>query len=254
MLASRAMDEERRIEHGRSFATVSDAYDRGRPTYPAEAVAWMVGPEPRVVLDVGAGTGALTRPLVAAGHTVIAVDPLLDMLGHLRRRSLGPEVAAVAGSAERLPVCDASVDTVTVAAAYHWFDEETAVPELARVLRPGGVLAMAWNVRDESVPWVRRMSRLIGHDADLPDPTGRLGLSGLFGPVEWAQFRLFQHVDKPRLLDLVRSRSYVAVLAPDERDQVLDRVAELYDKQRGDMIGLQLPYTTHCLRAVRLQA
>ena len=143
MLASPAMDEGRRIEHGQSFATVADAYDRGRPTYPAEAVEWMAGATPRVVLDLGAGTGALTRPLLAAGHTVLAVDPLREMLVHLRRQSSGPEVTVVAGSAERLPVRDGSVDVITVAAAFHWFDEESAVPELARVLRPEGVLAMA---------------------------------------------------------------------------------------------------------------
>ncbi len=233
---------------------MADAYDRARPSYPAGAVSWMIGTTPRRVLDLGAGTGALTRVLVAAGHAVLAADPLPEMLAHLRRRSPAEAgaVRVVAGAAERLPLRDQVVDAVTVAAAYHWFGEDRAVPELARVLRPGGTLAMAWNVRDETVPWVRRLSAAIGHSAERPDPSATLGLSGLFGPVEWRTFRLYQPVDKARLLDLVRSRSYVAVLDQAERADVLDRVAELYEHQRGDALGLQLPYVTHCLRAARL--
>lgn len=246
------MDERRRVEQARSFGGVADAYDRGRPTYPDEAVRWMLGGTPCRVLDLAAGTGALTRPLLAAGHVVLAADPLTTMLTHLRRRSLGPAVAVVAASAEQIPLRDAAVDAVTVAAAYHWFDEDLAVPELARVLRPGGVLAMVWNVRDESIPWVRRLSQIIGHEAELPDPSGSLGLSGWFGPVQWGRFRLYQPVDRTGLLDLVRSRSYVAVLGDADRDNVLARVGALYDEQRGDALGLQMPYVTHCVRASRL--
>jgi len=248
------MDEQRRTRHGRSFGPVADSYDRARPSYPVDAVSWMVGSTPRRVLDLGAGTGALTRLLVAARHAVLAADPLPEMLGRLRRRSreATDTLRVVAAAAEQLPLRDHVVDAVTVAAAYHWFDEGRAVPELARVLRPGGTLAMVWNVRDETVPWVRRLSETIGHSADLPDPSGTLGLSGAFGPVEWARFRLYQPVDRAMLLDLVRSRSYVAVLPPAEREDVLTRVGQLYEHQRGDTLGLQLPYVTHCLRAVRL--
>jgi len=246
------MDERRRVEQARSFGSVADVYDRARPTYPDAAVHWMLGEPPRRVLDLGAGTGALTRPLLTAGHVVLAIDPSISMLTHLRRRANSDRVAAVAGAAEQLPLRADAVDAVTVAAAYHWFDEDLAVPELARVLRPGGVLAMTWNVRDESVPWVRRLSTVIGHQSELPDPSGTLGLSGRFGPVEWQRFRLYQPVDRAGLIDLVRSRSYVTVLGDAERERLLGRVGTLYDEERGDALGLQMPYVTHCLRALRL--
>jgi len=255
------MDEAWRIRQGRSFDSVADEYDRGRPTFPTAAVTWMLEPLHHLpgpglprhrVLDLAAGTGALTRPLLAAGHVVLATDPSLPMLTRLRRRSPGARVAAVAGTAEQLPLRADAVDAVTIATAYHWFDTDLAVPELGRVLRPGGVLAMAWNIRDESVPWVRRLTELIGSELALPDPTGTLGLSGLFGPIEWQRFRFYQWLDRERLLDLVRSRSYVAVLAEDDRAALLAGVGELYDERRGDAHGMQMPYDTHCLRTVRL--
>ena len=246
------MDERQRIEHGRSFAAVADAYDRARPTYPDGAVRFMVGETPCRVLDLGAGTGALTRPLLAAGHAVLAADPLPSMLAHLKRRSGSPALRVVAAAAERLPVRTAAVDAVTIGQAFHWFDQDRAVPELARVLRSGGVLSMVWNMRDESIPWVRRLGKIIGSEMSVPDPSGTLGLSGSFGPVTWQRFRMYQPVDRNGLLDLVRSRSYIAVLDDAEREDVLSRVGELYDQDRGDAMGLQMPYVTHCVRAERL--
>ncbi len=246
------MDDWQRIRQGRSFAAVAAEYDRARPSYPTDAVRFLVGDAPRRVLDLGAGTGALTRVLLAAGHSVIAVEPLLLMLAHLRRRSSSEQLRVLAGSAEQVPLRRASVDAVTIGQAYHWFDDERAVPELARVLKSGGTLSMVWNMRDESVPWVRRLGQVMGADNSLPDPSGSLGLSGSFGPVQWQRFRLFQPVDRAGLLDLVRSRSHIAVLDDTDRRDVLGRVGELYDRQRGDALGLQLPYVTHCLRTVRL--
>lgn len=244
--------DEREREQARSFDTVAEAYDRGRPEFPEQAARWMTGERPGRVLDLAAGTGALTRPLLAAGNVVLAADPSTSMLVHLRRRSAGAAFAVVAGAAERLPLRDGIVDAVTVGQAYHWFDTDRAVPELARVLRPGGLLAMGWNMRDESVPWVRALSQIVGSESVVPDPSGTLGLSGFFGPVEWRRFRLYQPLDRARLLDLIRSRSYVAVLGERERDELLGRVGELYDQRRGDALGLQMPYVTHCLRATRL--
>ncbi|CAN5886406.1 class I SAM-dependent methyltransferase [soil metagenome] len=246
------MDDWQRITHARSFAGVADAYDRARPAYPDGAVRFMTGSSTSRVLDVGAGTGALTRLLLAAGHTVVALDPLLPMLRHLRRRSADRALVVLAGTAERIPLRRASVDVVTIGQAYHWFDDERAVPELARVLKVGGVLSMVWNTRDESVPWVRRLGEIIGGDNSLPDPSGRLGLAGCFGPVQWQRFRLYQPVDRAGLADLVLSRSHIAVLDRADRADVLARVDELYERQRGDVLGLQMPYFTHCLRAVRL--
>lgn len=245
------MDDWQRIRQGRSFADVADAYDRARPSYPDDAITFLLGSEPRRVLDLGAGTGALTRPLLAAGHTVIAIDPLLAMLRHLQRRSSGPRLQVVAGSAECIPLRRGAVDAVAVGQAYHWFDDERAVPEMARVLEPGGTLSLVWNQRDESVPWVRRLGAMMGSDNSLPDPSGAVGLSGRFGPVQRRVFRLFQRLDRAGLVDLVSSRSHVAVLDADARETLLAQVGALYDAQRGDALGLQMPYVTHCLRAVR---
>jgi hypothetical protein len=110
---------------------------------------------------------------------------------------------------------------------------------------------MVWNQRDESVPWVRRLGRIMGAEPDTPDPSAALGLSGAFLPVETRRFRTWQRLDRGGLLDLATSRSYVAALAPDERDRVLAEVGALYDAHRGDPLGLQLPYETLCFRAFR---
>ena len=209
----------------------------------------MVGTAPVRILDLAAGTGRLTELLLADGHRVLAVDPAVPMLAHLTDRLDTP---AVAGAAEQIPVRDQVFDAVVVAQAFHWFDHERAVPEIYRVLKPGGVVATVWNLRDETVPWVRRLGRVIGSDGQRrrPDPGGALGLHG-FGPVQRRQFRTWQRLDRDGLLDLVSSRSYVAVLGADERARVLADAGALYDSQRGDPLGLSLPYNTHCFRAVR---
>src|SRR5690348_12905637 len=135
-----------------SFGVAADEYDTQRPTYPAEAVAWAVGDEPgRRVVDLGAGTGILTRMLLALGHTALPVEPDPEMRRRLAERS--PDTQPLAGSAEAIPLPDGSVDAVMAGQAYHWFDPETAHREIGRVVRPGGVFAPIWNIRDESVPW-----------------------------------------------------------------------------------------------------
>ena len=147
-------------DRARSFGSVAEAYDRGRPTYPAEAVAWLAGGEAKVVLELAAGTGKLTRELVDQGHAVFATEPDEAMLEVLRQRV--PEVSAKVATAEEIPANDRSVDVVVVAQAFHWFDHQAALPEIARVLKPGGHVALVWNSRDERIPWVRRMGDLLG--------------------------------------------------------------------------------------------
>jgi hypothetical protein len=110
---------------------------------------------------------------------------------------------------------------------------------------------MVWNLRDETVPWVRRLSRITGSEPDLPPPGAALGLSGLFSPVEQRRFRFWQRLDRQGLVDLVASRSHVARLGPDERRRILADVGALYDANRGDTLGLQMPYETVCFRARR---
>jgi SAM-dependent methyltransferase len=233
-----------------SFGAVADAYERARPEYPAAAVRWLAGAEPADVVDLGAGTGKLTRGLVALGHRVTAVEPLAEMLERLRRAV--PAARPVAGSAEQIPLPDASVDVVACAQAFHWFDQQAALREIARVLRPGGRVALVWNTRDSRVSWTAVLSATIGSETvesrDAEDPIVE---SGLFGPVEQATFPYVQRLGCEELLDLVRSRSYCAVMAPADREQVLARVAQLYEAHAG-VDGIELPYVTECFRALRL--
>ncbi|MBW8751828.1 MAG: class I SAM-dependent methyltransferase [Propionibacteriales bacterium] len=211
-------------DHALSFGPVAEAYDRARPSYPAEAAAWLVGPKRSAVLELGAGTGKLTELLVAAGHDVVATDPLPEMLGKLRSRV--PRARAAVATAERIPVASRSADVVVSAQAFHWFDHDVALAEIARVLRPGGVLALVWNARDPVVE------------------------SAYFGPVEQQEFRFWQSLRRDDLFDLVRSRSYVALLDDAERDELLRRVGALYDDYGRGPDGMQLPYLTRCYRAV----
>jgi ubiquinone/menaquinone biosynthesis C-methylase UbiE len=242
----------RPVERAVVFGQVADVYHRSRPGYPAEAVEWLVGNTPRRVLDLGAGTGKLTAALVAAGHEVVAVEPSAQMLAILRTNV--PDVDAREGRAEAIPVPDTDVDAVVVAQAFHWFDHALAVPEIARVLRSGGRLALAWNLRDESTPWVAELSRVIGSfDASLAEVTPALRAAGThFDTFEPAQFRHDQRLDLDTLLGLVRSRSYVAVRPEYEQREICARVGQLFDRFATSN-ELTMPYLTHCFRALRLE-
>jgi SAM-dependent methyltransferase len=234
--------------HALSFGGVADAYDRARPTYPVEAARWLTGEGKLTVLELGAGTGKLTEVLVEAGHRVIATDPLPEMLTKLRARVV-PFAVGVAG-AEAIPAPNRSVDVVVCAQAFHWFDHARALPEIARVLRPGGALAMVWNQRDESVPWVRKLGRLIGTEGQDHDLVAPVRDSDLFGDVEDAEFRIWQRLDRDGLVDLVRSRSAIATLDEAARLQKLAEVLSLYDEYGRGHDGMLLPYLTRCFRAV----
>jgi SAM-dependent methyltransferase len=243
-----------RDEHARgpanSFALVAEAYERGRPGYPDDAVRWLVGEEPRDVVDLGAGTGKLTRSLVALGHRVTAIEPLPEMLELLV--AAAPGAFDLLGSAEVIPLPDASADAVASAQAFHWFDHAVALPEIARVLRPGGRLALVWNRRDDREQWVATMSEVIGSETlERGDVEAPIEGSGLFGPVETARFRWVQRLDGATLRDLVLSRSYCAVKPADERERVLSEVDRLFaEHARGGEI--ELPYVTECYRAALL--
>ena len=160
---------------GRSFGAVAAGYAALRPTYPAEAVAFLLGDGgPRRVLDLGAGTGLLTEVVRGMGHEVRAVDPSPEMLAELTARL--PRVGAAVGTAEAIPVADASVDGLVAGQAAHWFDPAPAAREMGRVLRPGGVLGLIWNTRDARVQWVAALEALLvdearGHEADQASST-----------------------------------------------------------------------------------
>jgi SAM-dependent methyltransferase len=213
-------------------------------------VRWLAGDEPRDVVDLGAGTGKLTRGLLALGQRVTAVEPLPEMLAELRRAA--PAARAVLGSAEQIPLPAAAADVVVAGQAFHWFDHAEALPEIARGLRPGGLLALVWNMRDDREPWVARLSAKIGGETvdEWGDVTAPVGESGLFGPFERATFDWAQRLDRVRLRELVLSRSYCANRTPEEREPVLAEVDAIYDEAAGPD-GLELPYVTECFRADR---
>jgi SAM-dependent methyltransferase len=209
----------------------------------------MVGDEPVDVVDLGAGTGKLTRALVALGHRVVAVEPLDEMRAQLE--AAVPGARAVAGSAESMPLPDASTDVVTSAQAFHWFDHDDALPEISRVLRPTGRLALVWNSRDDRDPWMARLSAIIGNESiQESDVVPILDESGLFRWVETARYTFEQVLDRDGLLDLVLSRSYLAKLPPADREPVLDAVGALFDETAVDG-GVRLAYVTECFRATK---
>ncbi|MCH9668413.1 MAG: methyltransferase domain-containing protein [Actinomycetia bacterium] len=233
-----------------SFGAEAAAYERGRPSYPPEAINWLLpggGSGAPEVLDLGAGTGKLTTRLVERGLNVIAVDPIPEML-ELLRTSL-PETPALLGSAEGIPLPNDSVDAVLVAQAWHWFDPERAIKEVARVLRPGGRLGLVWNNRDERLGWVKDLGHIIGHEkdpfsqsADLPAP---------FTDVERNQVEWTSYLTPQALIDLVASRSYCITSPERVRARTLDRVRELLADHPAlaNVSGLALPYVTVCIRA-----
>jgi ubiquinone/menaquinone biosynthesis C-methylase UbiE len=246
-------DTGRSPEQARVFGQVADLYDRSRPGYPAAAVQWLTGCEPSRVLDLGAGTGKLTAGLVAAGHDVVAVEPDSRMLQALRAAL--PGVDARLGAAEAIPLPSSAVDVVTVAQAFHWFDHDAALPEIARVVRPGGRLAVVWNMRDPAAAWMAELSRLIRSDDAVPIDVVRpdFGASDFFGEVEESTFAHSQLLDLDGLLGLVRSRSYIVVLPRDEQTTILTDVTRLYHRN-AESAGLEVPYRTQCYRAQRSPA
>ena len=237
-------------EPARSFGGVADAYDRGRPTYPREAAVWLTSDQPLSVLELGAGTGKLTAQLVALGHDVHATEPDPKMLAILGKNL--PEVRVSQATAEEIPSGDSSYDVVVSAQAFHWFDYDKALPEIARVLRPRGRLSLVWNQRDERIPWVKRLGKIIGTQEHLTDPSEVLGKSRLFGEVEEEGFRFWQIVDQHSIRDLVRSRSNIALLSTPEQEAKMAEVLAFYEEYGRGRDGMQLPYTASCFRSQML--
>lgn len=238
-------------EQANSFGRAADEYERSRPTYPAAAVEWLVPAGTRTVVDVGAGTGKFTRSLSALGLEVTAVEPSEGMRERLRTEL--PDVPALAGTAEELPLPDASVDLVTLAQTWHWVDEEQALAEAARVLRPGGSLGLVWNLRDERTGWVRRLTEAIGRSGAEALIDAGLEIGAPFGATAKAEFAWSRPLDPELLLELVRSRSYVIVAPVLERERILGGVRDLLadDPELAGREAFQMPYLTHCFRARR---
>ena len=259
-----------RLGFGRA-GTVA-AYERGRPGYPADAVAELVrllGVAPgATVLDLAAGTGKLTRQLLATGAALLAVEPVAAMRHRLARAlgpGPGPRAWVVGGTAEAIPVRDGSLDAVTVGQAFHWFDAGRAVAELGRVLRPGGRLGLIWNARDESRPWVAEIGAILDrHAGDAPryrDGRWRAAFDAgdAFTPLNERTFHHLHHLDRAAVLDRFASISFIAALPDADRARVLAEIDQVIAAEPSlagqERIGL--PYRTDlywCRRRSRVDA
>lgn len=258
------MEKGERLRHASSFGAAAAAYAEHRPDYAQAAVRWALARAPgERVLDLGAGTGKLTAVLVALGADVVAVEPDPGMLAELRR--MLPAVHALPGSAEAIPLPDASVDAVVAGHALHWFDLAVAGPEMARVLAPGGTLAGLWNVLDDRVDWVAELARVSGEaavgprdllsswrnataEAHLPRPRG----VAHFGSPEQAEFAHGQRRTADSLVAKIATHAGMLVLPERERRATLDRIrtflASRPETARGEF---SLPMLTGVLRVRR---
>lgn len=246
-------------QRARSFGTVAAAYAEHRPDYAAAAVDFALAPlagrSAIDVLDLGAGTGALTRRLAARpGASVIAVEPDREMFAELRRRV--PGVAALVGSAEAIPLPDAAVDAVLVGQALHWFDLDRALPEIVRVLRPTGVFAALWNADDDAVDWVAGYHEAASRDRPVPGvPRGRdrpdLPTWPGLQATERAEFRHAQRLTVDGLVAVLGTHSWALISEPADRDAAFYRI-RAYLATRPEAAGeFMLPLVTTVLRAPR---
>jgi SAM-dependent methyltransferase len=241
--------DEWHLQQASSFGAVADVYERGRPSYPAEAIGWLIPAQARRVADVGAGTGKLTRQLHERGLDVIAVEPSAGMREELRRAV--PGVPVLAGTGEQIPLADGTVDVVIVAQAWHWVDPERAVPEAARVLAPGGRLALMWNRRVEDEEWVADLSTIIGSRGTPGSSRHFPEIGPPFGPTERRSVAWVHRLSRAEMTDWVASRSYVITLPDARRYAVMGQVRDLLGTHPA-LAGeseIALNMVTRCSRA-----
>lgn len=212
-------------QRARSFGMQADLYDRVRPGYPPAALDAVLSAGARRVADIGAGTGKLTRALAARGVTVIAVEPDGAMRSVLAARV--PVADVRAGAAEALPLADGEVDAVVFAQSWHWVDAQTAATEAARVLVPGGLLAMLWNLPDDRVPWVAQLDEMTGTRAGVSRHLEQAPALEGFGPARRVHVPWQLTLTPEDLPDLARTWSSVITLGPAERELMIDAVRHL---------------------------
>jgi SAM-dependent methyltransferase len=270
-----------RRRRGSSFGAAAEAYAEHRPGYAEAAVRWAVEPvadrTPLRVLDLAAGTGKLTATIAGMGAEVTAVEPDQDMLAELRRRL--PEIRSLDGRAEEIPLPDSSLDAVLVGQAMHWFDLDRAMPEIARVLTPGGVVAGLWNVDDDRVPWVAELAGISKNKANPtllswregvgesrlahlatagsgPEDAGHPGTGGdlrrLFHSPEQREFENGQPRIADSLLATIATHSNLLVMEEPERARLLARIRDFLHTRPETASGeFVLPMVTITLRALR---
>lgn len=252
-------DEPAPVPRGLSFGVAAAAYAEHRPGYPAIAVDFALEPVTRSVavrvVDLAAGTGQLTAALLARpGLTVTAVEPDPAMLAELQARS--PQVTAVPGTAEHIPMADGSVDAVLVGQAFHWFDPARATSEIARVLRPGGVLAALWNHDDQDVEWVAGYRTAAEHDSSASSipfaQADAMPTHPSLGAPEWAVFRHQYPRTIDSLIATLGTHSWALISTPEEREAAMRRVrAYLLARPETAHAEFAVPLLTHVARSVR---
>ena len=257
------MPSDTTLHHAAAVGFEADAgrYARGRPDYPAALDHWLVDEvglaRGRTVVDLGAGTGKFTTRLLATGADVVAIEPVDAMRARLVVDH--PDVDARAGTAEAMPLADASVDAVACAQAFHWFANTAATSELARVIRPGGVLALVWNVRDESVPWVRAITQIIEpFEGDAPrfhkGDWARVFPAPGFSVLREARFpHVHRGPPEQVIVERVLSVSFIASLPEADRVDVADRLRRLIadEPSLAGATEIAFPYETLAYRATR---
>jgi SAM-dependent methyltransferase len=238
----------------RGFAAAAEVYERSRPDYPSEAIDRLIQELELTrscrAMDLGAGTGKLTRLLLPAGVSLVAVEPVEAMRAAFA--SVLPDVRLVGGVAEAIRFADGSFDAVVCAQAFHWFDGDRALTAIHRALKRWGRLGLLWNVRDESVPWVRELTEII-HPYERTAPREKthdwrraFSASDLFGRLNQLRFPHAQWLDRDGLVERFASVSFIASLSPGERESVLGRIRALAETH-PDLAGrddFDLPYVT----------
>jgi SAM-dependent methyltransferase len=241
-----------------TFGAHADAYERARPAWPEEAARWLVPEDAELVVELGAGTGKLTRAVAALGVRVVAVEPDPRMLAVSR----GLDLDGVEGTAEAIPLGSGEADVVVAGSSLHWFELDHALPEIHRVLRPDGRLAFGWNHRDVRHPTIAAMSEVIYASRPSRQTSGwqrrdwpaAVTAGGLFGDVEYALFEHVHELPREALEDHLLSYSGLAALSEDEHRRVLAEVGEILDADSalhdGDL--LRLPFVVDAYRAARV--
>lgn len=253
-----------------SFGSVAEDYDRYRPSPPPQALDWLIpdgGSGTEAILDLAAGTGLVTRELIGRVPRVVAVEPDERMRAVLSARC--PEAEVLAGRGEDIPLPDASVDAVVISAAWHWLDPAQAVPEITRVLRPGGNLGVLWTSRDDRVPWVAEFNALARESREADRPEGQPGPEDQRGPAERRRRRLVEFppgsplsrpeerlvefsvpMSRDELAGLLGTYSGIITLEPERRAEFSERVRSFLDRQPWD--EADVPLICRCLRSTRL--
>ena len=244
------------------FTAGAEAYASGRPDYPVALDGWLTAEiglaAGKTVVDLGAGTGKFLPRLTATGARVVAVEPVAAMRQQLLKAH--PEVIALEGAADRMPLADGSVDAVVCAQSFHWFATAEALAEIHRVLKPGGRLGLVWNVRDERVPWVAALTALLTPYESDAKRYHKLEWRGVFpstafGPLREAHFR-HHHVGSPErvIVDRVRSTSFIAALPPGERARIDEQVRALIaaTPELANHAEISFPYLTAAFSTIRL--